>query len=55
MKIYIDGFHIDDVELEEIALTPKVKAALEEEGKVVKKIVPVPKHNPQFILIETEL
>lgn len=60
-KVYVDGFRIDTIEtpkpdsdIEAVALTSKVKAALQEEGKVVKKIVPVPVINPRFIIIETE-
>ena len=60
-KIYIDGFRIDNIEtpklcdnIKEVALTAKVKALLEEEGKVVSKIHPVPNINPRFIMILTE-
>jgi len=59
-KIYIDGFRVDTIQtpklcdnLEEVALTPKVREALE--GKEVAKLVPVPRHSPRFILITTEL
>ena len=59
IKVYIDGFRIDNVDTPEnkdweaAALTPTVKTALE--GKVVDRIVPVPSVNPKFILITTRL
>lgn len=57
--MYVDGFRLDTIDvpygdIEVAAMTPKVRAALQEEGKVVKRIVPVPKTNPRFIIIETE-
>jgi hypothetical protein len=60
-KIYVDGFHIDTITapgvgdaVETAALTPKVRVALEEEGKTVKQIIPIPQTNPKFIIIYTE-
>lgn len=61
-KIYVDGFHVDDVEIpklcdhvEEVALTPKVKELLGEEDKVIADMYPVPLDNPRFIMITTEM
>lgn len=59
-KIYVNGFKIDtittpkvDYDLNNVTLTLKVKAALED--KEPTTITPVPKNNPNFILIYTEL
>ena len=61
-KIYIDGFRIDEIDtpklgdnIMEVAMTAKVKALLEEEDKVVKDAHAVPKTNPRFIIITTEM
>ena len=60
IKIYVDGFRIDNIEplkpdanLEAAALTEKVKEYLGE--KRIANIVPVPSVNPQLIIITTEL
>jgi len=60
-KVYVDGFRIDTIDtpkpeddITAVALTTKVRAALQEEGRIVTKVVPVPKINPQFIIIESK-
>jgi len=60
IKIYVDGFRIDNIDplnpeddFKSLAMTTKVKEHLG--GKVVENIIPVPKTNPQFIIITTEL
>ncbi len=61
-KIYVDGFRIDTIstpkvcdDLKTVALTAKVKALLEEEGRELKNITAVPRIHPNLILIYTEL
>jgi len=62
IKIYVDGFRIDDLipmigsgeDLKVAAFTPKVRAALE--GLRVADISFIPtKTSPRFIMITTEL
>jgi hypothetical protein len=67
-KILLDGFHVDTLQTEypvvyssaagyeRCALTSKVKAIVEEEGRVVVSVVPIPPTIPhKMLLINTEL
>lgn len=60
-KIYADGFRLDTIDtpkegddLQAAAMTPKVRAALQEEGRVVTKVVAVPLTKPLLIILETK-
>jgi len=62
-KVYVDGFRIDTIDtpklgdnVEEVVMTAKVRALLEEEDRKVVKIQAVPTNvNPRFIIITTEM
>ena len=61
-KIYVDGFRIDTIDtpklgdnVEEEAMTAKVRTLLQEEDRQIVKIEAVPNVNPRFIIITTEM
>ena len=64
VRVLLDGFHVDTVELEtpistinfvDAVLTPKVRDIIKEEERVVVSVFPVPEDSPRVVLITTEL
>lgn len=55
VKILLDGFEVEEVELGEDYITPLIKEIVEQAGKKIDTIVPIPEHCPNIVLISTEL